>query len=99
MSQDMGASIFVFHPNRVTLAELAQIHAERAEVTGLSVRMVGSSYSVTCSRCSPVAAVPEPCSLHEIAPTQEHLPVCAAAVAPEPCSVPLLPCSACPHVG
>jgi transposase len=98
MSQDMGASIFVFHPKRVTLAELAQIRAEQAEVGMRSIRMVGSSYSVTCSRCSPAAA-PEPSSLHEIAPTQEPLPVCAAAVAPEPSSAPLLPCSACPHVG
>src|SRR5271154_1526408 len=96
MSQDKGASIFVFHPKRVTLGQLAQIHAEQAEVAGLSVQMVGSSYSATFTRSSPAA--PEPCCFQEIATTDEHLSV-GAAVAPEPCSAPLASCSACPHVG
>ena len=96
MSQDKGASIFVFHPKRVTLGQLAQIHAEQAAVAGLSVQMVGSSYSATFTRSSPAA--PEPCCFQEIATTDEHLSV-GAAVAPEPCSAPLASCSACPHVG
>jgi transposase len=79
----MGASIFVFHPLRITLA---QFRAEQAEVAGRSVIMVGSSYSITSSSCSPAVA-PEPCSV----PAEP----CSAPV--EPCSAPVEPCSPCPH--
>jgi transposase len=75
MSQDKSASIFVFPPKRVTLTELAQIHAEQAEVARLSVLLVGSSYSVTFSSCSSADA-PEPCSALVVP--------CTAVV--EPCS-------------
>src|ERR1700691_5922056 len=54
------ASIFVFTPKRVTLAELDQLRAEEAEVARLGVNRLGSCYSVSSS--SPAAVAADPCS-------------------------------------
>jgi transposase len=53
------ASIFVFTPKRVTLAELDQLRAEDAEVARLDVNRLGSAYS--SSSRSPAATPIEPC--------------------------------------